>query len=238
MTNRTLLNNVDHHDLKVAIRHGAEFGDSVNQMLIFPNEFEAAQREFTILFRRDGEGAMQAFALLGLDRSENLFLGEDGWRSRYVPALQRRGPFLIGRPREGGEPTIHVDLDDPRIGRDQGEPLFLKHGGNAPYLEHVAEALRTAHIGLELVNPMFAAFEALALLRPVTIEIRIDDSRQYTLPDHFTIDEERLAGLSAAGLEQLHRGGFLRAAFMAAASLGNIGRLIELKNRKGGAALR
>src|SRR4029078_4512110 len=95
MTNRVLLNNVDHKDLRVALRHGADFGDAVNQLLIFPTEFEEVQREFPILFRREENGAYQCVALLGLDRDENLFLGEDGWLSRYVPALQQRGPFSI-----------------------------------------------------------------------------------------------------------------------------------------------
>ena len=34
-------------------------------------------------------------------------------------------------------------------------------------------------------------------------------------------------------LERLHQRGFLRAAFLAAASLGNVSRLIELKGRRG-----
>ena len=33
---------------------------------------------------------------------------------------------------------IHVDLDDPRIGTDDGIPLFLPQGGQSPLLDHVA----------------------------------------------------------------------------------------------------
>ena len=36
MTNNVLLNNVDHQDLKIDTRHGAAFGDAINQVLIFP----------------------------------------------------------------------------------------------------------------------------------------------------------------------------------------------------------
>src|SRR3954468_3533765 len=129
MTKRGLLNNVDHQDLRVVARHGAEHGDSVNQMLVFPTEFEALQREYPILFRRDDDGDYQAVVLLGLDRDENLFLGADGsWQSRHVPALASRGPFSIGLARreagEEREPMIHIDLEDPRVGTDEGEPLF------------------------------------------------------------------------------------------------------------------
>src|SRR5262245_31107251 len=95
MTNHVLLNNVDHHDLRVIVRHGPEFGDSVNQLLVFPTEFESLQREYPIFFRRDQDGSYQPVVLLGLDREENLFLDAGEWRASYVPALAQRGPFSI-----------------------------------------------------------------------------------------------------------------------------------------------
>lgn len=241
MTRQVLLNNVDHHDLRVEIRHGAAFGDTVNQLAIFPTEFEQIQREFPILFRRQPGGAFQAVALLGLDRDENLFLGEAGWTSRYVPAIQRRGPFSIAlqeREEHGEvrrEPMIHVDLDDPRIGREHGHPLFLPHGGNAAALEHVSEALRIIYQGLERAGAMFALFEALSLIEPVALEIQLRQEKQYTLPDCHTVSAERFGALDAQALDRLHQEGFLAPALFAMSSLGNIYRLIELKNAKAAA---
>lgn len=238
MTNRVALDNVAHHDLKVALRHGPAFGDGVNQMLIFPTEFEEAQREFPILFHRDPAEGLQAMALLGLDRDENLFLEGDRWTSRHIPALQQRGPFLIGLAPdgapagEGAGPTIHVDLDDARVGAADGEPLFLPHGGNAPYLDHVVQVLGRIYGGMEAAKPMYAAFDALELIQPVALEAMLSDEERYTIDGFEVIARERLAALSSGGLEQLHRAGYLSAAFLLAASLGNIGRLIERKNAR------
>jgi hypothetical protein len=234
MTNKVLLNNVEHHDLRVVVRHGPEFGDNINQALIFPTEFEVVQREYPILFRKDEDGEFQAVVLLGLDRDENLFLENGGWQARYVPAVQRRGPFSIALNDHAAQtgPMIHVDLEHPRISRSEGEILFLPHGGNAPYLEHVTEVLRIIYLGIEASRPMFAAFEEAGLIEPVEIEIKLNDAKQYSLPQYYTIAEEKLAALDGSALERLHRQGFLRLAFQAAASLGNISRLIELKNRK------
>jgi hypothetical protein len=235
---RVLVNNVDHHDLKVAIRGGAAFGDGVNQMLVFPSEFEEAQRDFPILFRKTEEGTFNALVLLGLDRDENLFLDGDRWTSRYVPASARRGPFSIGIAKpaaEGeapGEPMIHVEMDDPRVGADDGLPLFLEHGGNAPYLEHVAGVLRIIYEGLETAPRIYAMLEEAGLLQPVTVQIQLDDEQGYNLPDLYTVDQQALADLSGEALERLHRSGLLRVAIMAASSLGNVSRLIDLKNRK------
>lgn len=235
--NRVLLNNIDHADLRVAIRAGSDYGDSVNQLPIFPAEFEQAQRSFPIIFRQ-GEEGFQAYALLGLDRDENLFLDGDRWTSTYVPAVQRRGPFSIGvnppQPGEalGGDPMVHVDMDDARVGADDGLPVFLEQGGNAPLLDHVAEVLRVIFAGMEQSPHFYAELEAAQLLQPITLEITVTEERGYKLDDLFAIDQQALADLSGERLERLHRNGALRAATMAAASLGNVPHLIELKNRK------
>lgn len=234
MPGPVLLNNVDHHDIRVVQGGGERFGDRVNQAVVFPTEYEELQREYPIIFRRDPDGAYRSITLLGLDPDENLFLGEAGWLARYVPALMQRGPFSIGVPAAGGEgePMIHINLDHPRVSRTEGERVFLDQGGNAPYLDHVAGVLRAIYVGVEASKPMFAAFEELDLIEPVTIEIKLDDARQYNLPDCHTIRQDRLRRLDGASLDRLHQTDFLRPAIWAASSLGNIARLIELKNRR------
>jgi hypothetical protein len=251
VTRIVLLNNVDHHDLAVAMGHGPEFGDAVNQVLVFPTEWQDVQREYPILFRRGEDGRLQSVALVGLDRDENLFLGNGAWHARYVPALHQRGPFSIGLTRaedggadgSGGEPMIYVDLDHPRIvagGIDAGgigagggaagaQAIFLPHGGNSPYLEAVAEILRRIHAGVAASGPMFEAFEAEGLIEPVKLEIALDETTKYTLDDLFMISADRMGAMDGAALARLHGPGFLQAAFWALASLGNVTRLIELK---------
>lgn len=234
MTNQVLLNNVDHHDLRLAPGHGAAFGESVNQMLVFPTEFDELQRDYPILFAKGEDGAFQAVALLGLERDENLFLGDGGWTAR-VPALLQRGPFSIGvQRRDDGseEPMIHVDLDDPRVSRSDGEPIFLPQGGNAPALERAATALRTVYAGMDVAAAMYPAWERLGLLQPIAIEIKLSDTEQVDLPGYFAIDAGRAASLTDAELGALHRAGFLAPMFLAMASLANINRLIALKNAR------
>ena len=239
--NRVLLNNVDHADLRVAIRAGADFGDSVNQLPIFPAEFEEVQRSFPIIFRQEGE-VIQAYALLGLDRDENLFLEGDRWNSAYVPAFQRRGPFSIalGQAKPGDAETngamIHVDLDDPRVGASDGLPVFREHGGNAPLLDHMIGVLGTIYDGLEAAPAIYAAWQEAGLFQQITIEVSLDDEHTYSIPDLLTINRQAISELSGELLEKLHRGGLLEGAILAGASLGNVQRLIELKNRKRSAA--
>jgi hypothetical protein len=235
--NRVLLNNVDHATLRIAIRAGAAYGDTLNQVPLFPAEFEEAQRCFPIIFRPEGAG-LQAYALLGLDRDENLFLDGDRWTSAYVPAYQRRGPFSIGVTGAGqhgtdtGEPMVHVDLDDPRVGAPDGLPVFRDHGGNAPLLNHVTDVLRVIYQGLESAPTIYGAWQDAGLLQSITLQVSLDDETRYDLPDLLTVNREAVAALSGEALERLHRAGLLEGAVLAAASLGNMQRLIELKNMK------
>ncbi len=226
------VNNVDHHDLTVRVAHGAEHGDAVNQVLLFPNEFEAAQRDYPILFRRDDRGGLYAVALLGLDPDDNLFLGEDDdWQASYVPAIRQRGPFA--RDREDGGVTI--DLSDPRVARGgDGNPLYLPHGGTAPYLAHVEAVLDVIHEGQQINAPLFAAWQAADLLRSTNIELDLGDGQSCTITDILVVADDALDALTADQLAKLHSSGALRAAFMASASLDNIPRLIDRRQQRHG----
>lgn len=233
---KVLLNNIDHQDLRLITRGGREFGDSVNQVLVFPTEFELAQREFPIIFRPDGDGRLRPVALLGLDRDENLFLGsDDTWQCDYVPALLQSGPFAIASAgANNGDPDLQVliDPDHPRLSRTDGAPLFLEHGGNAPVLDKLLGVLRAAYLGHQLLDPLVVALNTAGLLRPFDLHLQVGPDRAYAISDAQTIDRERLASLMAEDLAALHHGGFLQSAFMIAASLGNLQRLVDRKSAR------
>ncbi|NJO14045.1 MAG: SapC family protein [Rhizobiales bacterium] len=226
-----LLNNIDHQDVRVIARGGREFGDGVNQVMVFPTEFEQVQRAFPIVLRPDAEGRLRPVALLGLDRDENLFLDPDGgWLCEHVPVLLQRGPFAIAATGGANDPPqVLIDPDHPRISQTEGEPLFLEHGGNAPMLDKMLGALQAAFLGNQLLDPLADALQASGLLQPLGLELRVGPDRAYTISDALTIDRERLAALSGEELAALHRAGFLQSAFMIAASLGNLQRLVNRK---------
>jgi type II secretory pathway component PulK len=66
----------------------------------------------------------------------------------------------------------------------------------------------------------------------VQLEIKVSSEEQYNLTGLHTIAREKLARLDADTLFKLHRAGYLQAAFLVISSLGNIQRLIDLKNRR------
>lgn len=239
MANYVLLNNVDHHNLKVVTRYGAENGGNANSVMTFPTEYADVAREYPILFRKDAQQqTFHSYALLGFDKTENLFLMPDGgWNASYVPGYIARGPFLIGYQEQevNGEvtraPVIHIDLDDTRVNETEGQPLFLEQGGNSPYLERVATVLRGIGEGLSVNNAMFTAFEQCDLIEPVNVNVEIHQDLKYNLTGFYTISETKLANLSGEALEKLNRAGFLQAAFLVVCSLRNMKKLIEMKRK-------
>jgi len=235
MNQIAVLNNIDHHDVRLNRVRGAGNGETLNQVRVFPSEFRDLQRDFAIFFRRDDSG-YHSVALLGLDAHENLYLEDEGdgvrWTARTVPAILERGPFSIGVGAEGRDPMIMVDLSHPWISRDAGEPLFLSHGGNAPAVDRAAATLRTLHAGVEAEPAMFAAFEQAGLIAYLDLDIRLDEATEYKLPELYTIRPDALNSLDGATLEALNGKGFLELAYMVLASHDNLGRLIETKNRR------
>lgn len=238
MARYELLNNVAHRDLRVVTAFGPEFGDDVGMVPAYPSEYAELQREYPIFFRRDAEGRWGSVALLGFEQRENLFLRDGRWNAAYLPGAAAKGPFLIGFQEQlvdgelRQEPVIHVDLEHPRVQHARGEPVFLPQGGNSPYLDHIAGVLRGIRDGTEFAADMFAAFDALGLIQPVTLAVELDAHHRVDVSGLHGIDRETLAALDGPSLERLNRAGYLEGAYLVLASLHNVRRLMAEKERR------
>jgi hypothetical protein len=239
MVKHALLDNVSHKNLKVRTGYRPGCGYDANVVRVFPSEFCEAQREYPLFFIKDAtSGHFESIALLGFSGHENLYLGASGWDASYIPLAVQRQPFLIGFQTQQVDgvpaqvPVIHVDLDHPGISKTDGEPIFLPHGGLSPYLERIESILATIHHGHEASRSLSQVLVGLELIESVKLEIRFDDATSVNLEGLYKIDEDTLRNLSANALETLHRQGYLRDIYLMLASLQNMPRLIERKNRR------
>lgn len=230
MARHAQLNNIDHRDLKVATAHGAAWGDDMMSTPTFPAEFRDVQSCYPIVFHGDADSGFRPLALFGFRPGQNLFLSDAGWDATYIPLAVERQPFLIGRSADG-DPTVHIDLDHPRVGREHGEPLFLTHGGTTDYLDHASSVLLALHDGLDAVPVFVDALLRHDLLESFVLDLELDDGAQHRLAGFHTIHEERLAKLDGDALARLHRDGHLAAIYMALASLSHFRDLIERLRR-------
>ena len=239
MTKTTVLNNVDHKNLKVDTRPQSSNTPMVNRCLVHATEISELHKEFPLVFyKHPDSGQTQLHVILGLEKDENLFIGPNGWTSRFVPALLARGPFSLGykktEPTNGqrAEPLICIDLDDPRVNSEQGEEIFLPFGGEAPYLNYVKKALQTIEQGLVFDKTLYTLVESMDLLEPVAIQIKLSNVDEVNFSDYYTINKQKLATLAPESLSKLHQYGVLSLLYFVLSSMGNFQQLITLKNAK------
>lgn len=234
MAGHELLTPEAHRELRVRTDRAAELGDGVMTCLVVPYEFRQVQNDYPILFQLNQErDSFAAVALFGFEAGENLFLGEKSWDARSLPLALAIQPFLIGGAPDGtGDKQVHIDMASRRIGGGEGVRVFDDDGKPTPYLEAMVDRLGALDAGYQASAGFFAALRRNGLLEPLTLEITLDDGSTNRLVGFHVIDEERLQALDSATLGELHAEGHLMPMFMALASLSNIGKLVERKNRK------
>ena len=229
--NPVQLDNNSHRDLRIVTTRGAAWGDDLMTTPVFPNEFRDVQAHYPIVFQPADNGpGMQPVALLGLRNGENLFLEAHGWDASYIPLALERGPFMIGRG--GAELTVHVDMDSPRIGRGEGEAVFLPHGTATDYLERMNSVLAAIHQGVEATAPFVVTLLRHDLIESFALDIEAADGSQNRLAGFHTINEERLRALDAEALADLHSQGYLAATYMVVASTTHFRDLIARYNKR------
>jgi hypothetical protein len=239
MTQHVLLDNVTHKNLRVDRRYDAGRGFDHNIARVFPVELGILQAEYPLFFLKNTEsGNFEPVALLGFEEGENLFLGGDRWLARSQPLSIQRQPFLIGFQEQasGGiperAPVVIVDLDDPSVSEERGEPVFLPHGGESPLLDRVNAILATIHAGQEETATLSRVLVGLDLIEPFRLDVTFEDGSQHSVNGLHRVDETRLEALEGGALQTLHEAGHLRNVYMMLASLPNLETLIERKNRK------
>jgi hypothetical protein len=239
MTKHAMLNNIEHKDLRVDTGHGAQFGEEITCTLAIPSEFRSIQVDYPIFFHKNGDtDKYSPMAMFGLAPGENLFLTGDQWNATYIPLMIQRGPFSIGfqDAAEGHSAdkkmVISIDMDNPRVGTTEGEPLFEPFGGNSGYTDQMAEVLQQIEQGQGVIEEFVNALLEHDLLEPFSLEVELNSGATHSLKGFHTIHEEKLAALDGTVLADFSQRGILQACYLVIASTANIGRLIDLKNKR------
>jgi len=238
MTRHAMLNNVEHKDLRVETRRGAEYGDNIMYALTVPSEFRKVVADYPIFFYLDAEtDKYSPVVMFGFQRGENLYLDGQKWQATYIPLMVQRGPFSIGLQSmtEGADATskmvISVDMEHPRVGVDEGEPMFQPFGDNSEYTDKIVQVLHELEHGQAMVEEFTTTLLQHDLIEPFTLGVELNNGAKHSLEGFHTIHEEKLAALDGKVLEDLSRRGILQACYLVVASMANIPRLIEFKNR-------
>jgi hypothetical protein len=194
---------------------------------VIVKEFPQLVVHYPILFSKDPQtGQLYCGAMLGFDEGENLFLDEWAQREFYRPLSLQRGPFYAQGPE------LAIDLDDPRVGAEDGKPLFTDHGQPTRYLQSILWAFQDLKPGAEMTKLFIARLLELKLIEPIDVEVEFDDGSTRNCIGLYTINQEVLARLSDEVVEELFRRGYLSLIHLMLASLKQIPVLARKRNSR------
>lgn len=239
MANPVVLSSDKHLALKVITSRGAEYGEDVHFVPVLAEELRSLVLDYAVCLMKNHEtGQFGLQALLGFEAGENLFLDGDQWHAHYIPIHVRRQPFMVGvAGDEGTEPTpenmvLTIDTDSKRVQESEGEDLFHEDGRSTPYLANISKMLTAIIPGIKTTDLFIEALNEHELIQQARIDIEFVNGEKHEFEGFYTISDEKLASLSESALVDLHKKGYLQAAHLLLASIGQLQRLIGMKNEQ------
>jgi hypothetical protein len=222
------LNRDLHRDLR--LQHGQEhfaFAKNTHMMPAVIDEFGVASRYLPIVFLPGAQQPTSVF-LVGLRPSENILVDDDGrWTDGYVPAFARRYPFMLGEVAQG-TPVACIDEAFEGFSKSEGDRLFAEDGSDTPFLRDRLRLINDYFAAAKRTDVLLRTLDELQLLRPVTIESKLQPGSSAILHGFLTVDEARLNALSDADFLRLRADGLLPAIYAHILSLQSVDRLRRL----------
>lgn len=222
------LSSETHRDLSVRTDGNYAFAQTVNSVPIVAAEFRPAAADCAIVFAGEGDSVFPV-VILGLQESENLYVGEDNkWNGRYVPAFIRRYPFVFAAGEDEKSFSLCIDTEHEGVNSDnEGERLFDSRGERTSYLENVlgfakdyqAQFLRTQAFCRRLAD--------LDLLEPMQAQYRTPSGETGRLNGFSAVNREKLKALPGETLSEMVKTDELELLFVHLQSLNNLQPLAE-----------
>ena len=243
MSNVVALNNESHRNLKVSTKRGAEYGENIHLVPVVANELRNLVLEYPVCITKDpNTGQFSLCALLGFEPGENLYLQGNDWEAQYVPLHIRRQPFMVGyrnpdaaHGEEKGA-VITLDLDSKRVveaeSLQEGERLFDDEGNNTPFMQQVSDLMGQLMVGMESTTAFLNVLADNDLIEPAHINVQFASGEQKRYEGLYTVNDEKLQKLDADQVVTMHQHGYLQAAYWLSASMGQVRKLIQKKNRR------
>ena len=229
MTNLANLDRVAHKNLCVQEELAFAACKDITMCAVMLAEIPRLVIEYPLAFTKHSDtGQYICVALFGVDPERNLYWHDDRWSSVNVPLNIGRQPFFVGvadKPAagEGAKGLVTcIDLGNPAVQTDAGEPLFNENGTETPYLRHKLTLLAELIDGEPKSRAFTDRLVALDLLQAIQLELSSPGQAPRKISGLYSVDEAKLRSLDAATLAELHGAGYLHAMYAMLSSLGHL----------------
>ncbi|MGA2549700.1 MAG: SapC family protein [Burkholderiaceae bacterium] len=207
-----------------------EFAKTQSSLPIAAAEAIVAGHDYPICFIVTNQTEYVPIVILGVERSENLFVTDGKWRAGcYVPAYLRRFPFCMTRVAINGamQNQSIICVEQNALG-DDGVPVLDADGKPTPDFAQVQELLGRFESELERTREMCKILADYRLFGPMSAKIEAGGAT-FELNGLIRIDETRMEHLTSNQLKTLVKKGAMALIYQHLASLVRFHRLTEIK---------
>ena len=227
-------------DIRVLTARRAALGDKVHVVEVVPLEFRSLIPYYPIVLSKDSSSDRYLFvALLGFEPGENLLLDDDTWAVPYIPINIRRQPFNViatagtdARGESAQVPALSIDLDSPRVSKEEGEPLFDEQGQATAFLSEMSELMRGVVESTQRGRQLAERLDEEGLIEPLSIGFTLANGQKHSVGGLFSLNEKKFRQLSQETVLNMHNLGQLGSVYAMMASWGQIGGLLQRKNAR------
>lgn len=206
----------------------------LNSLFIAVAEMADVALEYPIVFVRVGAGegqnpAIAPLAVFGLKQGSNVFIKDDQWQGRYLPAYIRRYPFAMARMSdESNEMALCMDVDSGAFSGTEGEPLFKDDGEASELLLNAKQFCENFEIEAERTRQACEVLAQLNVLQDMRFEAQLPSGEKLDVDGFMTINEKALSELPDDKVLELHRNGLMELITMHRLSLRHMSRLAQM----------
>ncbi len=206
-----------------------EFCRTINALAVSAGEFNAASRDYPIVFSSpDNGGSFAPVIVLGINEGQNLFVDAGGeWdKGCYLPAFVRRYPFCISKLYVDGQPRSERLVCVVKAYIDaQGFALFDESGQTTAQWQAIERLLQGYEDDLDATAQMCAILAKLELFSPFKFEVLHEQKTMLTVQGMYRIDEAKFMDLKPASLKALVTKGLMGRIYAHMISLERFGNL-------------
>jgi len=219
-----------HGSLRILKTQTYRFAESYYIVSLQVNEFIRAAATYPIVFVRNND-RFRPYALLGLNRGENLFLDEEGrWKTGYIPTVIRTHPFVLGKAPDQDGMMVCLDTESELVSETEGEPLFDESGKPTEVVEKAQKTLSDLQRFVAFTRRFSDDLNDRGLLSPLEIKIREGGgAAPQSIDGCYGVNEKRLNELPDESFLEIRRSGMLPLIYAQSLSMGQMERLLKMQ---------
>ncbi|TMM45716.1 SapC family protein [Colwellia ponticola] len=224
-----------HHNLKLASKRDLAHVAEQHIVPVTAAEYAQASASFPVVLVKNPESPRyRSVVMLGLEAGENLFYNDSKWTGLSLPQSVGMAPFALGLdPDKENTLTACVDVESNLVGEDKELALFEAEGKESELLINVQNSLGRLYENEKMTESFIKELEENDLLQELELNVNLTSGEKKKLTGVFTINEDKVKALAEDKVIDFHKRGLFVPIYAMLGSLGQVNRLVQLRNLTG-----